>query len=276
MDVDRPKISVYSLAGRWFLCPGSACRVLIGADLKNTTDDALPNYLNSLKFKQSHYYTDIRHLLGFTAIAISAVTFYFDYTLGWEKTKTGTLWAVITYFILNGALTFWIWAVERGCVYVGDLKDVKVCSLKVGWPLGGLPNIMGHRQLTTAKMANFCQLLIRSRVEKHNPTYFLSARYCKPNDANQWHTIDAQAPFSKWFDAQGHFVAQQFQQWLATQIPVIGGADPSNVIPQASSDEKVRQGDPSVLQTALEQSRPGQDETRNRTKAKGQQKNIRR
>ena len=95
-------------------------------DLKNTTDDALPNYLNSLRFRQSHLYTDVRHLLGFTAVAIAAATFYFDYTLGWEKTKTGTLWAVIAYFILNGALTLWLWRVERGCVYVGELKDVKV------------------------------------------------------------------------------------------------------------------------------------------------------
>ena len=64
--------------------------------------------------------------------------------------------------------------------------------------------------------------------------------------------MNTQSSFTKWFDGQGHFIARPFQQWLATEIPLIGGADPSNVIPQASSDDQVKQGDPSVLQTALE------------------------
>ena len=96
------------------------------ADLKNTTDDALPNYLNSLKFKQSHYLSDVRHALGFSAVFIAAATFYLDYMYGWEKTKAGTTWAVIAYFVLNGALTLWIWSVERGSVYSGELKGTQV------------------------------------------------------------------------------------------------------------------------------------------------------
>jgi hypothetical protein len=95
-------------------------------DLKNTTDDALPNYLTSLKFRQSHYLTDIRLALGYSAVVIAAITFYADWKLGWDKTKYGTFWAVLAYFVLNGALTFWIWGVESGMVFVGDIehKDV--------------------------------------------------------------------------------------------------------------------------------------------------------
>lgn len=236
MESEKSKISVYSIA-----------------DLKNTTDDALPNYLNSLKFKQSHFYTDIRLLLGFAAVSIAAATFYLDYTLGWDKTKAGTFWAVILYFILNGALTLWIWGVEKGRVYVGDLQGVK--------------------------------LQIQSRVEKHNPTYFVSARYCKLNNKpdQKWHTIDIQSPFSRWFDEQGHLVALHLQQWLATEIPVIGGADPKNVIPQAASgDEKMRQGDPNVLQQTAFEGTPVEaaEGSRYREKAgtgakgKGQQKSV--
>lgn len=95
-------------------------------DLKNTTDDALPNYLNSLKFRQSHYYTDVRHALGFSAVLIAAATFGLDYKYGWDKTKNGTLWAVLAYFILNSALSLWIWRVEQGCIYSGERKDTKV------------------------------------------------------------------------------------------------------------------------------------------------------
>ena len=91
------------------------------SDLKNTTDDALPNYLTSLKFKQSHFLTDVRLALGYSAVVVAAITFYFDYKLGWDKTKDQTYWAVITYFILNGALTVWIWGIEKGKIFTGEL-----------------------------------------------------------------------------------------------------------------------------------------------------------
>lgn len=37
------------------------------------------------------------------------------------------------------------------------------------------------------------------------------------------------APFTRWFDSDGYFVATPFQQWLATEIPAIGEADPKKV-----------------------------------------------
>lgn len=96
------------------------------ADLKNTTDDALPNYLNSLQFKQSHFIADVRLLLGYSAVLVAAVTFYFDYKLGWDETKGWTLWAAIAYFLLNGALTFWISGVEKGTIFVGETNQKQV------------------------------------------------------------------------------------------------------------------------------------------------------
>ena len=95
-------------------------------DLKNTTDDALPNYLTSLKFKQSHFITDVRLSLGYAAVMIAAVTFYFDYKLGWDKTKDLTLGAVIAYFVLNGALTYWIWGIEKEKIFTGELGGTLV------------------------------------------------------------------------------------------------------------------------------------------------------
>ena len=97
--------------------------ILTLTDLKNTTDDALSNYLTSLKFKQSHFLTDVRLALGYSAVLIAAITFYADYRLGWDKTKEWTLWAVLGYFTLNGALTFWIWGVEKGKIFNGEFND---------------------------------------------------------------------------------------------------------------------------------------------------------
>ena len=109
--MSNPKIAVYNLAGnitKLFVLQYTCSKQ---TDLKNTTDDALPNYLNSLKFKQSHNLTDVRLALGYASVLIAGLTFYFDFKLGWDKTKYWTLWAVVVYFLLNGALTLWIWNV---------------------------------------------------------------------------------------------------------------------------------------------------------------------
>ncbi|KAL8670991.1 MAG: hypothetical protein Q9168_004483 [Polycauliona sp. 1 TL-2023] len=173
-----PKISVYSLS-----------------DLKNTTDDALPNYLTSLKFKQSHFLADVRLALGYSAVAIAGAIFYADYKLGWDATKYWTLWAVSAYFILNGALTYWIWGVEKGKIFTGEIGDTLVS--------------------------------IASSVTKHKPIYNLQVRYEKLGEEPK--KLKISAPFTRWFDSDGYFVATPFQQWLATEIPAVGEADPKKV-----------------------------------------------
>lgn len=99
------------------------------SDCKNTTDDALQNYLNSLpEVRQSHFYTDVKLALGYTAVIISAACFALDYKLGFEATKNWTTIAVVVYFALNAAFTYWIWAVEKGLVFTGHWKARNVSS----------------------------------------------------------------------------------------------------------------------------------------------------
>jgi signal peptidase complex subunit 2 len=94
--------------------------------------------MNSLGFKQSNILTDIRLAIGFTACAIAGATFYYDYTLGWDKTKVYTLYAVVAYFTLNTLLTWWIWWVQGGKVYIGERDGVKVLSPgAIFWARGG-------------------------------------------------------------------------------------------------------------------------------------------
>ena len=99
------------------------------SDLKNTTDDALPNYLHSLKFKQIHTQTDVRLALGYSAVIIAGALFYFDWKFGWEASKPYTAPAVVAYFLLNGAFSYWLWFVEKCVVYEGEGKTGKVRSL---------------------------------------------------------------------------------------------------------------------------------------------------
>ena len=88
-------------------------------DLKNTSDDALPNYLNSLKFKQTHALSDTRLAIGYAAIVVAAACGAWDYKFGFDSTKYYTAGAVALYAVLNSALTLWVWLVEKGTVYEG-------------------------------------------------------------------------------------------------------------------------------------------------------------
>jgi hypothetical protein len=126
------KISLYNIAGKidsvrvalvTVELTKSLCSDTVATDLKNTTDDAIPNYLNSLKFKQTHFLTDVRLGLGYSAFLIAAACFAWDYKLGFESTKIYTGVAVALYTILNGGLTLWTMYVEKGVVYQGTSPD---------------------------------------------------------------------------------------------------------------------------------------------------------
>ncbi|KAF6839870.1 signal peptidase complex [Colletotrichum plurivorum] len=159
------------------------------ADLKNTSDDALPNYLNSLKFTQSHTLTDVRLALGWSAFLIAAACFGWDYQFGFQSTKYYTAAAVVLYSILNGALTLWIWLKEAGTVYEGTS------------PSGD-------------------KISIATSTKKNVPTYNMKITITSKNGATK--KIELSKPFAEWFDSQGHFVATPFQEILATNIPAIG------------------------------------------------------
>lgn len=75
-------------------------------------------------FTPNHTKSNVRFALGYSAVAISAFTFYADRTLGWEATTSPwIIAAVVSYFILNSALTYWIWGVEAGEVFYGTRKS---------------------------------------------------------------------------------------------------------------------------------------------------------
>jgi hypothetical protein len=101
-------------------------------DLKNTTDDALGNYLRGLSFKQDNTKLDVRLALGYVSVIIAGVIFYADWKLGWEATKGWTAVAVAAYAVLNGSFTYWMWAVEKGLVFEGSKNGEKVGVVILG------------------------------------------------------------------------------------------------------------------------------------------------
>lgn len=97
--------------------------------MKNNSDDAIANYLNSIGFKQKHTLSDTRLALGYGAFIIAVACFAWDYQFGFESTKLYTTIAVAAYTILQGILAFWISNVEDGTIYQGQAPSGElVCT----------------------------------------------------------------------------------------------------------------------------------------------------
>ena len=75
------------------------------------------------------------------------------------------------------------------------------------------------------------QIRISSWTKKHIPVYECDVVFTPaPYNSNPKQTIHIRAPMTRWFTEDGYFVAKPFQQWLASEIPVVGAADPNNVV----------------------------------------------
>ncbi|RFU76178.1 microsomal signal peptidase subunit [Trichoderma arundinaceum] len=185
------------------------------ADLKNTTDDAIPNYLNSLKFKQTHFLSDVRLGLGYSAFLIAAACFAWDYKLGFESTKIYTAGAVAVYTLLNGILTFWMMFVEKGVIYQGIAPSGE-------------------------------KITVASATKKLDPTYRLTITVTDKSSKSRM--IEVAKPFASFFDESGYFVAAPFQQILATAVPVVGKLDPKRI---KSESQDMLNANPELLDAVL-------------------------
>lgn len=75
------------------------------------------------------------------------------------------------------------------------------------------------------------QIRISSWTKKHIPIYECDVVFTPaPYASNPKQTIHIRAAMTRWFTSDGYFVAKPFQQWLASEIPVVGAADPNNVV----------------------------------------------
>ena len=180
-------------------------------ELKTTLDDHIPIYLSSSKtpssqplpknqrFTPSYTATYIRLGIGYSAVAVALYIFYLDYILKikFENVKGVTALAVVAYFILNGALTLWLWFGERGLIFTGSRTDgLSTVTLK-------LHSHPPHR--------------------KYEPTYRFTASWTVEGGRSALEksgTLEIKAPFTNFFAADSHFVPEKFEAWLRKTIPV--------------------------------------------------------
>ena len=70
---------------------------------------------------------------------------------------------------------------------------------------------------------------ITTTTKKHVPLYKVTvSTYTKANSSKPTSTVISK-PFAEWFDEAGRFVVTPFQEMLASNVPVIGKADPKRV-----------------------------------------------
>ncbi|KAF8534562.1 signal peptidase complex subunit 2 [Trichophaea hybrida] len=171
------------------------------SELKNSTDDAIPTFMKSLGYKQSNILTDIRLAIGFSACSIAAITFYYDYIYDFHRTEQYTLYAVIAYMALNTLLTWWMWRVEGGTVYVGECNGIK-CT----------------------------QIVLGSHTEKYSVQYELKIN---TTIAGKFVTSEVKSLFSSWYNQQGFFHPKPFIAFLQNSISAI-----SRMAPQTTGLKK--------------------------------------
>ncbi|KAL4969364.1 signal peptidase complex subunit 2 [Aspergillus stella-maris] len=175
-------------------------------DLKSTTDDALAPYLTTLPkpytFKEDHFKTNVRFVVGYAAVAIAAFTFYADRRLHWEATRSPwVLAAVGSYFVLNTIFTYWIWGVEGSEIFRGRRATGEVIS-------------------------------ISSDVERNSPIYTLNIQY-KAVSGAILEEKEIEKPFTDWFSADGTFHPEPLRKWLAKEI---------NILSLAAQETEVKTG----------------------------------
>ena len=230
------------------------------ADLKNTSDDAIPNYLGSLKFRQSHTLVDTRLALGYSSCAVSAACFLWDFKLGWDATKHYTAVAVGLYMLLSTTLTLWMLLREKSIVYEGTSPaGEKVRFMRLCW-----------RQQQQQKLALTAlgQVSISTTTKKNVPMYEVHVQMTT-TDGKKIDTTFSR-PFSEWFNAQGVFVAQPFQQMFAEYAMVIGKYDTKNF---TTDSHKLANMSPGLIDVLLqEESEPSANTAVSAGKKKGRSK----
>jgi hypothetical protein len=84
------------------------------------------------------------------------------------------------------------------------------------------------------KLTNM-QLTITTTTDKLNPVYKVKATFTTPQ--KQTKLLEFDAPFARWFSSDGYFITKPFQQFFASGIPLVGDADPKNVVEEVNRSE---------------------------------------
>jgi hypothetical protein len=87
------------------------------------------------------------------------------------------------------------------------------------------------------------QLTLQSSVQKHTPTYKLKVLFEAPS-GQKWEDKEIEGKFTEWFNEDGYLQHAELKKWLATNIDVVGRADPQSktVVDEVLVDDSLDSG----------------------------------
>ncbi|KAJ7610257.1 microsomal signal peptidase 25 kDa subunit-domain-containing protein [Mycena polygramma] len=183
-------------------------------ELKNACDDAVKRYLSRPElFKQIHQHTDVRLALGWLSVFVAGGTGLYGYKVEFEQSKP-VVWAgLILYALLTIAQSLYSYFVEGDIVFVGKRKTFskRIITERITLSSRTQPvsvSFIPSKKSTTASASA--------------PQYALALNYVRSTSANKSllakGKTHAEAPYSRFFDAEGTMDADAFERWVGELV----------------------------------------------------------
>ncbi|KAJ6511909.1 microsomal signal peptidase 25 kDa subunit-domain-containing protein [Mycena vitilis] len=183
-------------------------------ELKNACDDAVKRYLSRPElFKQIHQHTDVRLALGWLSVFVAGGTGLYGYKVEFEQSKP-VVWAgLILYALLTIAQSLYSYFVEGDIVFVGKRKTFS-------------KRIITERITLSSRTQPVSVSLLPSKkptpASASAPQYALALNYVRSTSANKSllakGKTHAEAPYSRFFDAEGTMDADAFERWVGELV----------------------------------------------------------
>ncbi|KDE07283.1 hypothetical protein MVLG_02503 [Microbotryum lychnidis-dioicae p1A1 Lamole] len=92
-------------------------------ELKLAVDDLVKEFFSRPShFTPSHIHEDVRLILGWSAVIVSAITGYYGYVVEFHQSKFGSTIGVIVYSILNTLYWLYVTYVEKQTIFQGKRR----------------------------------------------------------------------------------------------------------------------------------------------------------
>jgi len=184
-------------------------------ELKNACDDAVKRYLSRPElFKQIHQHTDVRLALGWLSVFIAGGTGLYGYKVEFEQSKP-VVWAgLILYMLLTFTQTLYSYFIEGDIVFVGKRKTFskRIITERITLSSRTLPVSFPPKSASASS----------AKAVSIPPQYALALTYVRSTSANKSllakGKTQAEAPYSRFFDAEGTMDFDAFERWVGELV----------------------------------------------------------
>ncbi|PVF93868.1 hypothetical protein CPB86DRAFT_741615 [Serendipita vermifera] len=187
-------------------------------ELKVACDDALRRYIArpDTSFRTVNRHTDVKLVLGWSAVIVAGLTAAYGYKVEFEKSKP-VVWAgVILYIVLTGAQTLYTYFIEGDTIFIGKRNTYA-------------KRVETERILVEAKShpAKWSSVLYKKPSAASAPSYQLSMQYIRSANSGKIVIHKGKERFEKsyaeFFDSEGKMDISKFETWVAASMARVMG-----------------------------------------------------